>query len=176
MAKKESKSNVHVDKPMQEFYHNPTNTHIGLTKRMGTPAHGTYLSKGEYDDRRHRSRCINYDKKQDVCTCVKGYYYLNHCCGSAQCNFYEEKAVDKPVVKEQQVPIKQSNPKPNYSISYNDKIKLYCYEDKEYLYINMKSESEELPLIQQKCLGKTKGYKFCLSDYNYKIEDFTKHS
>ncbi len=35
---------------MQEFYHNLTNTHIGLTKRMGTPAHGTYLSKGKYDD------------------------------------------------------------------------------------------------------------------------------
>lgn len=172
MAKKGS-TDIHVDRPMQEFYHNPSNSHIGLTKRMGTPAHGTYLSKGEYDDRRHRSRCINYDKKQDICTCVKGHYYLNHCCGSAQCNFYEEKVIDDKVT-EKHIPIKQSNLKPNYGISYNDKIKLYCYEDKGYLYFNIKSESEELPPIQQICLGKSKGYKFCLCDYHYKIEDFTR--
>lgn len=57
---------------------------------MGTPSHIGYLKMKEGDVRRHRSRCAEYDKKKNVCMCVKSPYFTIHCGGASHCKFYCE--------------------------------------------------------------------------------------
>ena len=42
----------------------------GLSQRMGTPSHLEYLHMKENDTKRHKSRCIEYDNKKDICMCT----------------------------------------------------------------------------------------------------------
>jgi len=63
----------------------------GLNRLTGTVWHVERFERQEGDDRRHRSRCVNYKGKPD------GYcsYYCGKCRGAAHCNHYEEKAVEQ---------------------------------------------------------------------------------
>ena len=56
-----------------------------------TPWHIGYPKKKENDPRRHRSRCIYYDKK--TTKCMRGVSY-SYCPGSARCSGYREKKND----------------------------------------------------------------------------------
>ena len=62
-----------------------------LSRNMGTPSHVEYLHMAEGDKKRHKSRCIEYDKKNSTCRCVKSPYYTSHCGGSSHCPYYKEK-------------------------------------------------------------------------------------
>lgn len=64
----------------------------GLSQRMGTPSHIEYLHMQEGDTRRHKSRCIEYDKKKDVCMCTKSANFLLKCGGSSHCEYYKEES------------------------------------------------------------------------------------
>ena len=49
----------------------------------------------EYDIRRHRSRCMFYDKESKKCDCLKYHsYYGKKCPGSAHCIYYKEESPD----------------------------------------------------------------------------------
>lgn len=51
----------------------------------GSPWHVEKMVRKEGDSRRHRSRCIYYNKSNKYCTKVVG-----KCVGSAHCSYYEE--------------------------------------------------------------------------------------
>mgnify|MGYP004509116147 CR=1 FL=1 len=63
-----------------------------LSRNMGTPSHVEYLHMAEGDKKRHKSRCIEYDKKSSTCRCVKSPYYTSRCGGSSHCQYYKEKS------------------------------------------------------------------------------------
>ncbi len=59
-----------------------------LNKMAGTPWHIEKMHRKEGDRRRHRSRCIYYDKEEPTCK-----RRMLKCMGAAHCDFYKEKAV-----------------------------------------------------------------------------------
>lgn len=63
-----------------------------LSRNMGTPSHVEYLHMAEGDRKRHKSRCIEYDKRSATCRCVKSPYYTSRCGGSSHCQYYKEKS------------------------------------------------------------------------------------
>lgn len=63
-----------------------------LSRNMGTPSHVEYLHMAEGDKKRHKSRCIEYDKRSATCRCVKSPYYTSRCGGSSHCQYYKEKS------------------------------------------------------------------------------------
>ena len=63
-----------------------------LSRIMGTPSHVEYLHMAEGDRKRHKSRCIEYDKRSATCRCVKSPYYTSRCGGSSHCQYYKEKS------------------------------------------------------------------------------------
>ena len=82
---------------------------MGIRKLTGTPWHIEKFSRGEGDDRRHRSRCVNYRKRDAHC-----YKFSERCHGSFHCPYYMEKEVESKVEqdneknKDQQKPILQN--------------------------------------------------------------------
>lgn len=79
-----------------------------LRESIGTPVHISYLKMSEDDSRRHKSRCVEYDKKKNVCMCEKSPYFTMRCGGSSHCVHYAEKK-DKSLIskKETHVPKKK---------------------------------------------------------------------
>lgn len=67
----------------------------GLSQRMGTPSHLEYLHMKENDTKRHKSRCIEYDNKKDICMCTDSANYLLKCGGSSHCKYYREETLIK---------------------------------------------------------------------------------
>ena len=67
----------------------------GLSQRMGTPSHLEYLHMKENDTKRHKSRCIEYDNKKDICMCTDSANYLLKCDGSSHCKYYREETLIK---------------------------------------------------------------------------------
>ncbi len=63
-----------------------------LSRNIGTPSHAEYLHMKEGDKKRHKSRCIEYDKENAVCRCVKSQCYTSRCGGSSHCQYYKEKS------------------------------------------------------------------------------------
>lgn len=51
----------------------------------GSPWHVERVARGEDDAKRHKSRCIYYDKDDKSCAKI-----INHCVGSAHCKYYLE--------------------------------------------------------------------------------------
>lgn len=68
-----------------------------LSQLSGIPWHIEKMTREEGDPRRHRSKCIYYDKSN------RGCIYMNGCCiGSAHCTVYSEtgySSFDKNIVK-----------------------------------------------------------------------------
>lgn len=60
-----------------------------LSQDIGTPSHIDYLRKK--DDRRHKSKCIYYNKQDKKCHCVDCITYTFKCAGSGHCDRYQEK-------------------------------------------------------------------------------------
>lgn len=57
-----------------------------MSKIQGTPWHVGRYTRPEGDERRHRSNCVYFRKKDKFCTkCYVG------CIGSAHCDYYESK-------------------------------------------------------------------------------------
>lgn len=61
---------------------------MAIAKKLsGTSWHYERFERAEGDDKRHRSRCINYNAKNDgMCR-----FYCVRCFGSAHCDHYKEK-------------------------------------------------------------------------------------
>lgn len=59
-----------------------------LSQDIGTPSHIDFLRKN--DDRRHKSKCIYYNKSDKKCHCLKCVSYLLKCVGSSHCMEYRE--------------------------------------------------------------------------------------
>lgn len=60
----------------------------------GTPWHVGFLTKDEGDPKRHRGRCVHFDKETKYCS--KCHF---NCIGSAHCRFYVEKVKEeKPYI------------------------------------------------------------------------------
>ncbi len=57
-----------------------------VSELTGTPWHVEKLTRNEGDERRHKSRCIYYRKKDSYCK----YQYIE-CTGSRYCRYYEAK-------------------------------------------------------------------------------------
>lgn len=71
-----------------------------LNEKMGTASHIEYLKMSENDIRRHKSRCVEYDNKKNVCMCVRSPYFTLHCGGSSHCKYYAESADEhQPIVE-----------------------------------------------------------------------------
>ena len=62
----------------------------------GTAWHVEKMTRSYGDDRRHRSRCVYYQKEESYCTrrCLS-------CFGSAHCQLYKEEQADKQVIDEE---------------------------------------------------------------------------
>ncbi len=68
---------------------------MGISQLSGTPWHVERYALGKWDDKRHRSRCVYYKKKEK--TCQKLY---TRCIGSAHCKYYLEEQEMEAVVPE----------------------------------------------------------------------------
>lgn len=90
--KKKYNNDISLDIPMQSGIHD--NYKSGLSRNIGTSVHVGYLHKT--DDRRHKSRCMYYDKLNKACKCVKCRYYGIRCSGSAHCIWYQERRNNEP--------------------------------------------------------------------------------
>lgn len=87
MKNKHKKNNNNpIDIPVQSGIHDIYKS--GLSRNIGTAVHVGYLHSN--DDRRHKSRCIYYDKSDKLCHCSKNSCYMIKCCGSAHCTGYRE--------------------------------------------------------------------------------------
>lgn len=87
MKNKHKKNNNNpIDIPVQSGIHDIYKS--GLSRNIGTAVHVGYLHSN--DDRRHKSRCIYYDKSDKLCHCGKSGCYMIKCCGSAHCTGYRE--------------------------------------------------------------------------------------
>lgn len=61
-------------------------THMSISKTMtGSPWHVEKFVKAENDTRRHRSRCVFYDKEEKYC-----YKQVGVCIGASHCKDYKE--------------------------------------------------------------------------------------
>lgn len=96
---------------------------VGRAELTGTPNHIEYLKKAEDDDRRHRSRCIHYEKGNAFCR-----YFKEKCRGSAHCPRYREQEikVPSPDMKKDQSP-KYANVGNDQTIRVGCKIKHIGY-------------------------------------------------
>ena len=87
MKNKYKKNNNNpIDIPVQSGIHDTYKS--GLSRNIGTAVHVGYLHSN--DDRRHKSRCIYYDKSDRSCHCGKSGCYMMRCCGSSHCTGYRE--------------------------------------------------------------------------------------
>lgn len=73
---------------------------MGSIKRMtGTAWHVNALRKNEEDIRRHKSRCVFFNKENGLCSKV-----VSRCPGSAHCKYYSENANKKNTEQDKYVP------------------------------------------------------------------------
>lgn len=63
---------------------------MAIERMVGSSWHVEKMVRQEGDPRRHRSRCIYYDKKNSHCPKVVG-----KCVGAAHCSYYEEECIDE---------------------------------------------------------------------------------
>lgn len=68
-----------------------------LNQMSGTPWHINKYMRGEGDERRHRSRCIYYNKHEKHCS-----KYYSTCYGASHCPYYEVEEKEQYEVKKVQ--------------------------------------------------------------------------
>ena len=112
-----------------------------LSQRMGTASHIEYLRMEEGDTRRHKSRCIKYNKEKDICMCTASGNYLLKCGGSSHCKYYKEEI--KVVSSDDNGKMRQKSivkSKPKIKVIDKKKIKncpsCKCTTKKEWLIVN----------------------------------------
>lgn len=76
----------YIQQPYKSSTHETNNSYIGISKNIGTPMHVGYLKKKSKEKRRHKVRCIYYDKVEKLCK-----WFMFKCIGSSRCNKYHEK-------------------------------------------------------------------------------------
>lgn len=74
----------YLPSPYRAGTHERTNEYIALSKNIGTPMHVGYMKS--HDSRRHKARCIYYNKETKSCL-----YYTRKCPGSSHCEKYMER-------------------------------------------------------------------------------------
>lgn len=72
--------------PYLASVHEPDTRYIGLSKNIGTPVHVGFLKSDGL--RRHKARCIFYDKINKMCE-----LFFKKCTGSSRCNDYIERDI-----------------------------------------------------------------------------------
>lgn len=77
---------VYITKPEQAGIHDLYKER--LSKNIGTPVHTEYLLKNKFDKRRHKARCIYYNKNDKLCYCGKSNVYMLKCNTSTHCIYY----------------------------------------------------------------------------------------
>lgn len=63
---------------------------MSVKRMQGTPWHIEKITRAEGDERRHRSRCKYYDKREKFCEKRNG-----RCIGSAHCEEYKERQIEE---------------------------------------------------------------------------------
>ena len=61
---------------------------MGANSMGGTPWHVEVLRMDEFDERRHRGRCVYYNSSRKTCS-----YKHERCCGSSHCDYYKEREI-----------------------------------------------------------------------------------
>lgn len=84
--RKPKNNNYPIDIPMQAGIHDTYKS--GLSRNIGTSVHVGYLHTN--DERRHKTRCIYYNKSDKLCYCGKSGCYMIKCCGSSHCTCYSD--------------------------------------------------------------------------------------
>ena len=74
-----------------------------LGQLQGSPWHVEKFSRKPGDKRRHRSRCINYNRSKEFCS-----VQIGRCVGAAHCRYYAEDGLPKNVSR---IPTIDSEPK-----------------------------------------------------------------
>lgn len=74
---------TYIQLPTKQGVHERTNEYIGISKNIGTSCHIGYLQSDGF--RRHKARCIYYDKLKKFCE-----WFMTRCTGSSKCDKYEE--------------------------------------------------------------------------------------
>lgn len=82
-SKLSSYNEDYLEQPFMASTHERTNKYIGLSKNIGTPVHVGYMKSN--DKRRHKARCIYYDKINKLCK-----WFMYKCIGSSKCDKYKE--------------------------------------------------------------------------------------
>ena len=163
-----------VQQPKTASYHAISNADNSISRNIGTPSHITYLSKKENDDRRHRSRCIYYDKDTKHCLAPKGSYSGIRCPGSSHCTqYFERLEPDKPKTKSKaKADITGIKKRPTTlpgRITYGKKVILQCLDDDEVYHITIGINPDLMPPLQKLCLNRKYGDTISYSGYRYKI-------
>ena len=97
----EAKNNVYQNNPMDFRFSKEVSglqvmpQYNNLNQRMGTASHIEYLKMPDGDKRRHKRRCIEYDKKKELCMCVKSPYFIMKCGGASHCKYYSEQSKEE---------------------------------------------------------------------------------
>ena len=65
-----------------------------LSQMQGSPWHVEKLSRKPGSKRRHRNRCINYNRSKEYCS-----IQIGRCIGSAHCRYYKENVLPKNVTR-----------------------------------------------------------------------------
>lgn len=75
---------TYIQQPYKASIHDSDNRYIGMSRNIGTPVHEEYLKSDGI--RRHKTRCIYYDKINKLCK-----WFMYKCIGSSHCKKYTEK-------------------------------------------------------------------------------------
>ena len=65
-----------------------------LGQMQGSPWHVEKLSRKPGSKRRHRNRCINYNRSKEYCS-----VQIGRCIGAAHCRYYKEDGLPKNVTR-----------------------------------------------------------------------------
>lgn len=158
LNKDESNTKINSNPNDYRFIKNPSSFQSdpkldGLSQRIGTPSHIEFLHMEEEDTRRHKSRCLQYNKKTATCMCPSSPYYSLKCGGSSHCKHYEESRSEEVT----SMPETHTLKKPLIGVLSKDKIGI-CPKCKrptknEYLIVNYfdKGECKQSTLSSYYC-------------------------
>ena len=145
-----------------------------------TPLHVGFAYKDEDDPRRHKSRCIYYDKNTKYCTTARSSYCGAKCGGSAQCMAYAEKRTEEVIKSENEfkksfrVARGQTTQNQNKSVTLGDSVAIKnVFTGKVQTYIMTEILGKPTGLTSL-CLGHEVGYEFWYDNATQQIVSLKK--
>ncbi|MDO5714427.1 MAG: hypothetical protein Q4Q07_08350 [Tissierellia bacterium] len=149
----------------------------------GVPWHPSSLKMKENDTRRHKSRCIYYNKKTEICNTLKSYYGFRTCGGSRHCAGYEERVVEEESIERNTESSKYlSREKIRNTIDKKKSVEKNICEKGDIViaasiddpntkktYYLVENEKGKETLALQACYGKKRNETFIIKGKKYKI-------